>query len=224
MSGSILIVEDDIGIASVLTQILEGEGFTVKLATNGEDAIVLATKQSFDLIILDIMLPGLDGFNVCSLIREKGINIPILMLTVKDQLEDKVKGFEKGADDYLTKPFAVKELIARVKALLRRYREYRSIIKYGNLLYDPIRRKVFCGNKELDLSSKEMELLELFLKNKGKVLGEGYILKEIWGTESMRGNILKVYIHHLRRKLKNFCGDPMIATVRGVGYYIKEIP
>ncbi len=218
----ILVVEDDASLAQVVAEVLSKEGFSVKICADGRAGLAEALSGGYDLVILDVMLPGMDGFSVCKRMRENGIYSCVLMLTVRDGVKDKVEGFESGADDYLTKPFEVEELVARVKALLRRSRNYRSIMRLGNLEIDAVRRKVFLNGEVVELSPKEFEILELLARNRGKVLGERAILKSVWGSADLKGGILKVYIHHLRQKLKDGDGR-LIRTIRGVGYML-DVP
>lgn len=218
----ILVVEDDASLAQVVAEVLSKEGFSVKICADGREGLAEALGGGYDLVILDVMLPGMDGFSVCKRMRENGIYSCVLMLTVRDGVKDKVEGFESGADDYLTKPFEVEELVARVKALLRRSRNYRSIMRLGNLEIDAVRRKVFLNGEVVELSPKEFEILELLARNRGKVLGERAILKSVWGSADLKGGILKVYIHHLRQKLKDGDGR-LIRTIRGVGYML-DVP
>ena len=216
----ILVVEDDQYIADLLKQILEKEGYIVRTASNGAEGLFMASSNSFDLIVLDVMLPELDGFNVCSALRDRGINVPVLMLTVKDSVDDKVEGLSRGADDYLTKPFSIEELLARVKALLRRFKGYKSVLKVADLELDPVSRKVRRAGIEIELSPKEFDILELLVRNMGKVIGERVILKEVWGLDFTKSNILRVYMHHLRQKVDRGFDKKLIRTVRGVGYMI----
>ncbi len=216
----ILVVEDDQYIADLLKRILEKEGYTVKTASNGAEGLFMASSNSFDLIVLDVMLPELDGFSVCSALRDRGINVPVLMLTVKDSVDDKVEGLSRGADDYLTKPFSIEELLARVKALLRRFKGYKNVLKVADLELDPVSRRVRRAGVEIELSPKEFDILELLVRNMGKVIGERAILKEVWGLDCTKSNILKVYMHHLRQKVDRGFDKKLIRTVRGVGYMI----
>ena len=214
MEAKILLVEDDPHIAQAVKKLLEKEGFTVVHTDRGSVGESMAISFYFDLIVLDVMLPDTNGFSVCRRMREKGVTTPILMLTVKSEVEDKVTGLESGADDYLTKPFSGKELIARIKALIRRARGYKGTVRIGELEVDMLSRRVKLSGKEVELSPKEYELLELLVRNRGRVLGERFIIEKIWGHADK--GILKVYMHHLRQKLDK--EKKLIKTIRGVGY------
>ncbi len=219
MAARILVVEDDRHLASLLQRVLEGEGFSVSVVHDGAAGLSMAASGAYDLVVLDVMLPGMDGFCVCERLREAGSTVSILMLTVKNGIKDKVEGLERGADDYLTKPFEVEELLARIRALLRRSRNYKSVINLGRLTVDPIKRRVYLDGKRVDLSPKEFDILELLARNRGRVLGERVILEEVWGETRVKSSILKVYMHHLRQKLGDTKGT-LIQTVRGVGYML----
>ncbi|BAT71265.1 two-component system, OmpR family, response regulator [Thermosulfidibacter takaii ABI70S6] len=219
MSERILIVEDDSHLRSLLERIFLDEGYLVETAPEGDLALNMALQRHYDLIILDVMLPGKDGFSVCASLRASNVTVPILMLTVKDEVQDKVQGFEAGADDYLTKPFSIEELLARVRALLRRSKLYKGTIKAGDIEVDPIKRKVAKGGRLIELSPKEFELLEYLVRNKGRVIGEKAIKEKVWGSGEIKSSVLKVYIHHLRHKLGDAEGK-IIKTVRGVGYIL----
>lgn len=220
----ILIVEDDRKVARFLTQGLKEEQYAVDLARNGEEALRLAQTYDYDVIILDIMLPKKDGFSVCREIRQQEIFTPILMLTAKDALEDKVKGLSEGADDYLTKPFSFEELLARIKALMRRTQEYRTaLLQAGDLTLDPFRRVVKRGPKKIDLTGKEFALLEYLLRNRGRIVSSTMILEHVWERDFYgESNIVNVYINRLRQKIDQGFDKKLIRTIRGHGFTIEK--
>ncbi len=213
-----LLVEDDTSIASVVKELLERKNFYVVHVGTGKACLEVVSQYHFDAIILDVMLPDVNGFEVCRSLRSAGISTPVLMLTVKSEVEDKVIGFESGADDYVTKPFSSEELVARIKALIRRVKDYREVLKVADLEVYPLSRRVLRSGREIELSPKEFEILELLVRNKGKVLGEKYILNKIWKGRGK--GVLKVYMHHLRQKIDRDFDKKLIKTVRGVGYMI----
>ena len=220
----ILVVEDDRKVASFLKKGLQEESYTVDVAYDGEDGLALAMANQYDLIILDIMLPEKDGIQVLRELRTSSISTPILMLTARDSVEDKVQGLDWGADDYLTKPFAFAELLARVRAILRRGKPDLPVqLTAADLILDPVTRKVQRSGKEIELTSKEYALLEYFLKNKGQVLTRSLISEHVWGYQFDTGtNIVSVYVNYLRSKIDSGFDRKLIHTVRGVGYVLKE--
>ena len=220
----ILVVEDDRKVASFLKKGLQEESYTVDVAYDGEDGLALAVANQYDLIILDIMLPEKDGIQVLRELRTSSISTPILMLTARDSVEDKVQGLDGGADDYLTKPFAFAELLARVRAILRRGKPDLPVqLTAADLILDPVTRKVQRSGKEIELTSKEYALLEYFLKNKGQVLTRSLISEHVWGYQFDTGtNIVSVYVNYLRNKIDTGFDRKLIHTVRGVGYVLKE--
>jgi two-component system copper resistance phosphate regulon response regulator CusR len=220
----ILIAEDDRRVASFLKKGLKEEQYVVDVCYDGEEALFQAQVNEYDLIILDVMLPGKNGLAVCKEIRKEGCLTPILMLTARDQLEDKVKGLQEGADDYLTKPFAFEELLARIKALLRRTQDYKTkLLAVGDLQMDPVSRKVTRADKNITLTAKEYALLEYLIRNKGRVITQSMIIEHVWDM-SFEGlsNVVNVYINHLREKVDKGFSQKYIQTVRGVGYKIDE--
>lgn len=220
----ILIVEDDEKVASFIKKGLEEEQHAVDVSHDGEDGAHWARENSYDLIILDIMLPKKDGLQVCREVRGAGVHTPVLMLTARDRLEDKVTGLDAGADDYLTKPFSFEELLARVRALLRRSQDYRGkALRVGDLVLDPSSRKVARDGKEITLTGKEYALLEYFMRNAGRILTETQIIEHVWDMnyESM-ANTVNVYIHHLRSKIDRGFDKKLLNTVRGMGFVMKE--
>ncbi len=220
----ILIVEDDKKIASFIKKGLTEEQYAVDVCYDGEEGLYWAEQSDYDVIILDIMLPKKNGMKVCKELRENGINSPIIMLTAKDAIKDKIKGLDEGADDYLTKPFAFEELLARIKALLRRNQQYKTeILKVADLEFDTLNHKVRRAGKEIILSGKEYALLEYLMRNKGKSVKETMIIEHVWDRNfDSFSNVVNVYIHHLREKIDRGFSKKLIHTIRGVGYFIKD--
>ncbi|HHF43554.1 MAG: DNA-binding response regulator [Candidatus Aminicenantes bacterium] len=220
----VLIIEDDRKVAGFLARGLKEEQYAVDVCRDGEEALQLAQLYDYDIIILDIMLPRKDGFTVCRELRAKGIFTPILMLTAKDALEDKVKGLSEGADDYLTKPFSFEELLARIKALFRRSQDYKTtLLKAEDLVLDPLRRTVKRGNQKIELTGKEFALLEYLLRNKGRIISPTMILEHVWDKDYLGGsNVVNVYINHLREKIDRPFAKKLIKTIRGQGFTIDE--
>lgn len=219
----ILVIEDDADLAQFLRKGLEEEQHTVETAADGETGLILAMDDNFDLLVVDVMLPKLDGLTLCRRLREKDKRTPILLLTARDAVEDKVAGLDAGADDYLTKPFAFTELVARVRALLRRGGPHAgSRLKAKDLEMDPASRRVWRGGKEIALTSKEFALLEYLLRNRDIVLTRTAILERVWGLNyDPMTNVVDVYIRSLRVKIDRDFTSPLIATVRGVGYKLE---
>jgi two-component system OmpR family response regulator len=216
----ILVVEDEKRLAAGLKKGLEAEGFATDIALNGTDGLWMARENPYDAIVLDIMLPGLNGFKVCSTLREDGIWTPILMLTAKDGELDEADALDLGADDYITKPFSYVVLVARLRALLRRGAPERpSVLEAGDLRFDPGSKRTWRAGAEIDLTAREMSLLEFLLRRKGEVLSKREILQHVWDY-NFEGdpNIVEVYIAHLRNKLDRPFGRNSIQTVRGAGY------
>ena len=227
MPDMILVVEDEERILQFLQRGLSYEGYEVKTAVNGTEGLTLTEQFEFDLVVLDWMLPeveqGLDGLEVCRRLRAKS-EIPILMLTAKDSVPDRVRGLDAGADDYLVKPFALNELLARVRALIRRSKtETPDVLEFEDLILDTGTHQAFRGEKVVELTAKEYELLELFLRNPRQVLTRDLIYDRVWGYDfGGESNIIEVYVRYLRQKTEKF-GDPrLIHTVRGVGYVLRE--
>lgn len=221
---TILVVEDEIKITRFIKKGLEMEHYTVEVAYDGEEALDMAEINSYDLIILDIMLPKIDGLDVCKRLRQAKVEAPIIMLTARDAVEDRINGLDAGADDYLVKPFAFGELVARIRALLRREKTVKSIkLKVGDLVLDPVTHEVHRGEKEIKLSSKEYRLLDYMMRRPGQICTRTMIGEHIWGynfTED--SNVIDVYISYLRRKVDKGHRDKLIHTVRDVGYKIKN--
>src|SRR5947209_10614566 len=227
MNAHILIVDDESRVTNALRRTLAYERYTVSTAPDGESALTLAHARLPDLIILDLMLPGIDGMEVCRRLRAAGDDVAVLMLTARDTIADRVAGLETGADDYLVKPFALEELLARVKALLRRRHPAeisREILCFADLELDTATRQAKRGHRSIDLSTTEYELLALFLRNPRIVLTRGVIMDRIWGQDFEGGpNVLEVYIGHLRNKLEQRGEKRLIQTVRGAGYVLRLV-
>jgi two-component system OmpR family response regulator len=216
----ILIVEDQVKMASLLRRGLREEGLAADVARSGDDAIWMARATEYDAIVLDVMLPGADGFEVCRRLREAGTWSPVLMLTARDAVEDRVEGLDAGADDYLTKPFSFAELLARLRALVRRPPlERPTELEVGDLRLDPASRRVWRGETEVHLSAKEFALLETFMRRPGEVLSRYHLLEHCWdhGYEN-RSNVVDVYVRYLREKIDRPFGRTSLETVRGMGY------
>jgi heavy metal response regulator len=220
----ILVVEDDKKVGRFLEKGLQEEQYAVDICRNGADALYFAQTNTYDVIILDIMLPGKDGFTICREMRENSILTPVIMLTAKDTVEDKVSGLSEGADDYLTKPFSFEELLARIRALLRRNQDYKTkVLKAGDLEMDPVRRLVTRAGKKIILTGKEYALLEYLLRNKGRIVTPVMILGHVWDMDyDGISNIVNVYINHLRNKIDKDSSVKLIKTIRGHGYQIDE--
>ncbi|MDD2336831.1 MAG: response regulator transcription factor [Geobacteraceae bacterium] len=220
----ILVVEDEKKVASFIKRGLEEEKFEVDVAYDGEEGCQKIMDGSYSLIVLDVMLPKKDGFAVVKEMRMKKLQTPVLMLTAKDTVEDIVAGLNSGSDDYLTKPFAFAELLARVRALLRRSEQERGAeIRFADLRLDPVTHKVWRKDKEIDLTAKEYSLLEFFMRNPNQVLTRTTIAENVWDYifDSFT-NIIDVYVNYLRKKIDRDADKKLIHTVRGVGYILKE--
>ena len=220
----VLIVEDQPKLAALLARGLREEGHAADVAERGEDALWMAPAAAYDVIVLDIMLPGIDGLETCRQLRQRGVWTPVLMLTARDAVGDRVIGLDAGADDYLTKPFSFEELLARLRALTRRAPAERPVtVEVGDLRLDPAAHRAWRGETELELSAKEFALLELLMRRPGNVLTRGQLLEGAWDMAyERRSNIVDVYIRHLREKIDRPFGSDTIETVRGVGYRLKE--
>jgi heavy metal response regulator len=220
----ILVVEDEMRLASFLKRGLEAEHYAVDVATDGEDGLHLATTEEYDLVLLDVMLPKVNGFEILQQMRTHEIATPVIVLTARGELGDRVRGLDLGADDYLTKPFAFEELIARVRALLRRGSDRASpFVRVGPILLDPVTRTVTVGNTKIEFTPKEFALLEYIMRNEGTVLTRAMIAQHVWDLNyDSYTNLIDVFVNHLRRKLEPHGCDSMIHTVRGVGYVLKN--
>uniref|UniRef100_A0A7C3Z242 Response regulator transcription factor n=1 Tax=Desulfobacca acetoxidans TaxID=60893 RepID=A0A7C3Z242_9BACT len=219
----ILVVEDEVKVASFIKKGLAEEGYAVDLAPDGREGLLLAADGVHDLIILDINLPGLDGLAVLKKLRWAGVKTPVLLLTVRATIEDKVLGLDTGADDYLTKPFSFTELLARVRALLRRRAEAEPpVLQVADLSLDPARRLVRRGGEKIELTAKEYALLHYFMRHPGRVLTRTMIAEHVWDYDfDAMTNIIDVYVNHLRRKIDAGRQPKLIHTVRGVGYVLR---
>ena len=220
----VLVIEDEAKLAEVVARGLREEGYAADIAGRGEDALWMAQAAAYDVILLDVMLPGADGFDVCRQLRDVGVWSPVLMLTARDAIEDRVHGLDAGADDYLVKPFSFEELLARIRALVRRAPAERpAVVEVGDLRLDPAAQRAWRGETELDLSAKEFALLELFMRRPGKVLSRAALLDGAWDIAfERRSNIVDVYVGYLRAKVDKPFGCDSLETVRGVGYRLRE--
>ncbi len=220
----VLVVEDEKKLGELLARGLREEGYAADLAERGEDALWMANAVAYDVVVLDVMLPGLDGFEVCRRLRAGGVWSPVLMLTARDAVDDRVSGLDAGADDYLAKPFSFEELVARLRALTRRAPVERpAVLQVGDLRLDPAAHRAWRGDDELDLSAKEFSLLELFMRRPGFVLSRGQLLEGAWDMAfESRSNVVDVYVRYLREKIDRPFGRDSIETVRGVGYRLRE--
>lgn len=219
----LLVVEDENKVASFIKKGLEEEGYAVDLAADGEAGLAMALERVHDLIILDIRLPKMDGLQVLQTLRQDKITTPVLLLTVRATIEDKVLGLDAGADDYLTKPFAFQELVARVRALLRRRAETEpSVLQVGDLSLDPARRTVTRGGVKIDLTAREFSLLDYFMRNPGRVLTRTMIAEHVWDYSfDTSTNVIDVYVNYLRKKIDAEREPKLLHTVRGVGYVLR---
>jgi heavy metal response regulator len=219
----ILVVEDERRIADFLARGLQGAGYAVDVAPDGSTAIGFVHSTDYDLVILDLMLPDMDGLKVLERVRNKKAGPPVLILSARGGVDDRVRGLEQGADDYLTKPFAFVELLARVRALLRRGQPAAERLQVGDLLVDCTRRKVTRNNETIDLAPKEFGILEYMMRNKGRPLSRTMIVEHVWDMDyDGLTNIVDVYIRHLRSKIDDRFPQKLIQTVRGIGYMIEE--
>ncbi len=220
----LLVVEDEKKVARFIKQGLEEEGYAVDVAHDGEEGLRMGLDRVHDLIILDISLPKMDGLQVLRGLRQEKVGMPVLLLTVRAAIEDKVLGLDAGADDYLTKPFAFQELVARIRALLRRGGEAGpALLRYADLTLDPARRAVFRGDTKVDLTAREFALLEFFLRNPERVLTRTMILDRVWDYDfDPETNVIDVYVNYLRKKIDADRETKLIHTVRGAGYVLKE--
>jgi two-component system response regulator MprA len=221
----ILVVDDERAVRDSLRRALELEGYEIELAADGNEALArLESSDEPDAIILDVLMPGVDGLEVCRRVRRAGSSVPVLMLTARTEVEDRVAGLDAGADDYVTKPFALEELLARMRALLRRTSdETGEVLRFADLELDPRTREVRRGSRQIDLTRTEFSLLELFIRNPRQVLTRSVIFERVWGYDfGFASNSLDVYIGYLRRKTEAGDEPRLIQTVRGVGYALRE--
>ena len=221
---NILIIEDEYSLADAVAETLKNEKFNVCIKTNGEEGEDEALTENYDLILLDVMLPGKNGFEILKYLRQEKIKTPIIMLTAKIEIDDKLNGLENGADDYVTKPFSTRELIARIKAVLKRTNniENTNCLEFGDLKLDLKTAKIKCNDNEIQISGKELELLEQLLLNKNQIVSREVLLERIWGYENdTEYNNVEVYITFIRRKLKLIDSKVNIKAVRGIGYKLE---
>jgi len=220
----VLVVEDEKKLGELLGRGLREEGYAADLAARGEEALWMARAVAYDAIVLDVMLPGVDGFEVCRRLRKDGVWTPVLMLTARDDVADRVNGLDTGADDYLTKPFSFEELLARLRSLTRRAPAERpAVLEVGELRLDPAAHRAWRGEHELALSAKEFALLELFMRRAGVTLTRTQLLDGAWDLAfESRSNVIDVYVRYLREKIDRPFGRESIETVRGVGYRLRE--
>ena len=220
----ILVVEDELKMAALIRRGLREEGMSVDVTERGEDALWMAGSTEYDAIVLDVMLPGIDGFETCRRLRDDDVWSPVLMLTARDAVEDRVEGLDGGADDYLVKPFSFAELLARLRALSRRGPVERPVVlEVGDLRLDPATRQAWRGEHEISLSTKEFALLEAFMRRPGQVLSRYQLLEHAWDYEyENRSNVVDVYVRYLRRKIDRPFGADSIETVRGAGYRLRK--
>jgi two-component system OmpR family response regulator len=221
----VLVVEDQAKLAALLARGLREEGHAADVAARGEDALWMAAAAPYDAVVLDVMLPGIDGFETCRKLRQHGVWSPVLMLTARDAVDDRITGLDAGADDYLTKPFSFDELLARLRALVRRAPAERPVtVAVGDLRLDPASHRVWRGDREVELSAKEFALLEVLMRQPGAVLSRDRLLEGAWDMSyERRSNIVDVYIRQLREKIDRPFGTDTISTVRGAGYRV-EVP
>jgi two-component system OmpR family response regulator len=219
----VLIVEDEVKMAALIRRGLRGDGMAADVAIKAEDALWMAGATEYDAIVLDVMLPGMDGFELCRRLRADGVWSPVLILTARDSVEDRVAGLDGGADDYLTKPFSFAELLARLRALARRGQVSQpALLQVGDLHLDPASKRVWRGDADVSLSAKEIALLETFMRRPGQVLDRFQLLEHAWDYEyENRSNVVDVYIRYLREKIDRPFGVESIETVRGAGYRLR---
>lgn len=220
----ILVIEDERKVASFIKKGLEEQSYAVDVAYDGKQGEQLATQNEYDVIVLDVLLPLQDGITTCKRIRTNKVNTPILMLTALGETDDKVRGLDSGADDYLTKPFHFEELLARVRALLRRTGQDKStLLQVGSLVLDPVTREVRRDGKQIRLTTREFALLEYLMRNKGQILSRAHIAQHVWNVSfDMESNVIDVYVKLLRQKVDKDFKQPLIHTIVGAGYLLKE--
>ena len=219
----VLLVEDDVRMAAAMRRALLGAGVVSDVAGTSDDALWMVRAASYDAMVLDVMLPDTDGFETCRLLRADGVWVPVIMVTARDAIEDRVRGLDAGADDYLTKPFSLAELLARLRALVRRDPVERpAVIEVGSLRLDPAARQVWRGDAEIVLSAREYALLETFMRRPGQVLSQQQLLEAAWDfAYEVRSNVVEVYMRYLREKVDRPYGVRSLETVRGVGYRLR---
>ena len=219
----VLVVEDEVKMVRAVRRGLEQEGYAVDSASDGDEGLYLATENAYDAIVLDVMLPGIDGFEVCRRLRAERRWAPVLMLTARDTVADRIEGLDVGADDYLVKPFAFGELLARLRALIRRGAVERpAVLRAGDVILDPAAHAVTRSGRQVELSAREFALLEFLMRHPGEVVSRSAILEHVWDySYDGMSNVVDVYVGYLRRKLEQPFGRTLIRTVRGVGYVLE---
>ncbi len=220
----LLLIEDDVRMAAAIRRGLRTEGIVADVAGRGDTALGMARATDYDALVLDVMLPGIDGFETCRRLRADGVWTPIIMLTARDGVEDRIRGLDEGADDYLTKPFSLAELLARVRALVRRGPVERPVVLCaGDLRLDPATREVWRGDREIELSAREFGLLEAFMRRPGHVLSQTQLLDAAWDLGyRQNSNVVEVYVRYLREKIDRPFGVASLETVRGIGYRLRK--
>jgi two-component system OmpR family response regulator len=220
----VLLVEDDVRMAAAMRRALKGAGVVADVASTSDDALWMIRAAAYDAMVLDVMLPDTDGFETCRVLRADGVWVPVIMVTARDAVEDRVRGLDAGADDYLTKPFSLAELLARLRALVRRGPVERPlVIEVGSLRLDPATRQVWRSNAEIGLSTREFALLEAFMRRAGQVLNHQQLLDAAWDFEyEHRSNVIEVYVRYLREKVDRPFGVRSLETVRGIGYRLRR--
>jgi two-component system response regulator MprA len=220
--SSVLIIEDEVSLSRILARVLEEEGFQALVEYRGDRGLETAVASAPDAVVLDLSLPGMDGLRVCRELRARGLRMPVIMLTARDTVPDRVRGLDHGADDYLVKPFAIEELIARIRAQLRRAGQPAERLVVADLVLEPGARRVRRGGQELSLTAQEFDLLEFLMRHRGQVMSRQRILDHVWGYEAMPvSNIVDIYIHYLREKVDSDHKAKLIKTVRSVGYVLR---
>ena len=220
--SSVLIIEDEVNLSRILARVLEEEGFQALVEYRGDRGLETAVASAPDAVVLDLSLPGMDGLRVCRELRARGLRMPVIMLTARDTVPDRVRGLDHGADDYLVKPFAIEELIARIRAQLRRAGQPAERLVVADLVLEPGARRVRRGGQELSLTAQEFDLLEFLMRHRGQVMSRQRILDHVWGYEAVPvSNIVDLYIHYLREKVDNDHKAKLIKTVRSVGYVLR---
>ncbi len=220
----LLVIEDDVRMATAIRRGLRTEGIVADVAARGDTALGMARATDYDALVLDVMLPGIYGFETCRRLRADGVWTPIIMLTARDGVEDRIRGLDEGADDYLTKPFSLAELLARVRALVRRGPVERPVVlSAGDLRLDPATREVWRGDREIELSAREFGLLEAFMRRPGHVLSQTQLLDAAWDLGyRQNSNVVEVYVRYLREKIDRPFGVTSLETVRGIGYRLRR--
>ncbi len=220
--SSVLIIEDEVNLSRILARVLEEEGFQALVEYRGDRGLETAVANAPDAVVLDLSLPGMDGLRVCRELRARGLRMPVIMLTARDTVPDRVRGLDHGADDYLVKPFAIEELIARIRAQLRRTGQPAERLVVADLVLEPGARRARRGGQELSLTAQEFDLLEFLMRHRGQVMSRQRILDHVWGYEAVPvSNIVDLYIHYLREKVDSAHKGKLIKTVRSVGYVLR---